>query len=45
MTQAPAPQQREVERAKDRLSTASTLLTAVVFAVVVVAIVLYLVLR
>jgi hypothetical protein len=45
MTQAPAPQQREVERAKSRMSTAGALMAASVFAVIVIAIVLYLVLR
>jgi hypothetical protein len=45
MTQAPASQQREVERAKSRMITAGALMAASVFAVIVVAIVLYLVLR
>jgi hypothetical protein len=45
MTQAPAPQRREVERAKARMSTAVILMTTTVFAVIVLGIVLYLVFR
>ena len=42
MTRAP---EQQVERAKSRMSTAAILLPAIIFGIVVVAVVLYLVLR